>query len=142
MADLVAADVTYVEAGYPFKRLDGSPPRVYNKVTLTYGDNTKTYPAGGVPLTGTSLGFPSNVIESVQVVDMTTGDRIDWLYDSTTNKLRAYKEPVNEPIIEETVVYSGSVGTLKQLPCHVFMVHATADGVTGPAFPRISTATP
>src|SRR6266566_2328281 len=144
MADLVAADVTYTEAGYPFRQLQEPLGRFSNKVTVTFGDGSKTYPAGGIPLVGNSLGMPVGIVESIAIQDQTVGDRLDWYWDATTGKLRAYKAPVNEPIVEELVPVTANVGVLKQLPCYVFMVCGltASDAAAVPCNPRRSGVVP
>lgn len=141
MADLGVNDVSYVEASAPAKQVV-PVGRYLNEVTLTFGDGIKTYPSGGVPLTGAGLGFPNGVIESCIVWDGTVGLRSDWMFDSVNNTLRSYRVPSKSPVLEELVVVTGNVGFLKQRPAHIFMVHASVGGVTGPCFPRLANIVP
>lgn len=90
--DLTAADVIYTEAGYPKRHLEGMPPLYKNQVTVSFGDGAKQYPATGVPLTGTKLGFPSGIVEEVLIVDATGVDdnQTSWTYDIVHNSLRGF----------------------------------------------------
>jgi hypothetical protein len=109
MPDIVAANVTYtpvpggVNGG---QTLTGFPPRYRRLVKLAFGNNSLTYPTGGVPLTAAGLGLPDGVVESVRVIDQGTnaaGFKIEWV--QATNKLRFMVEDTvgtNTPLKEHT----------------------------------------
>src|SRR5437870_5117032 len=44
MADIAATDVAYTEVAGA-RRLQGFPPRIYNRVSLAFGNNTLSYKA-------------------------------------------------------------------------------------------------
>lgn len=92
MADLAATDVSFTE-NTAKRRLEGMPPRVKATGTVAFGDGAKTYPAGGIPLTGAgnALGMPAGVVEHVEFPDATDGGSgILWQYDLVNNKIRGY----------------------------------------------------
>ena len=66
--------------------------RARNNVTLTFGNGTLTYPAGGIPLSAAALGCP-NTVESLTIFDQIGGsgatDGVVWSWDKTGNKLRS-----------------------------------------------------
>ena len=104
MADIAATDVAYTEVPGA-KRLQGFPPRIYNRVALAFGNNTLTYPTGGIPLTTSKFGLPST-LESLDVVDQganAKGFKFEW--DSTNNKLLVLIEATvgtNTPLAQHT----------------------------------------
>ena len=104
MADIAATDVAYTEVAGA-RRLQGFPPRIYNRVSLAFGNNTLTYPTGGIPLTTSKLGLPST-LESLDVVDQganAKGYKFEW--DSTNNKLLVLIEATvgtNTPLGQHT----------------------------------------
>lgn len=73
MADIAASDVTYtpVAAFYANGRRQVSGavgPRFEQMLDVVFGDNSLTYPTGGVPLTLAGLQMPTRV-EEIRVVD-------------------------------------------------------------------------
>jgi hypothetical protein len=89
MADLVAADVTVT---VDERTIVGKKRR--NRVTITFGDGAKTYPAGGVPLPAFgSFGHIRN-LDYLTIFDVDDASGIMWKYDRTNNKLRGYRQGV------------------------------------------------
>lgn len=77
MADIAAANITYTEGvnGYA-RRLDGGhPPRYTADVRVAFGNNTLTYPTGGVPLNANKLGMPQGIVEGIIVLDQGTASK-------------------------------------------------------------------
>lgn len=102
MADITAADVTYTVAPYPKgSRLFARSPRYDNVVTLEFGDGALTYPTNGIPLSGSGLGMPSNIVEVVIVFSQFGGANF-WTYDQENNTLRAI-------VFSTGVEFSGAV---------------------------------
>ena len=85
MAGIGTADVTYTVKN--LRRLSNS--RVHNRIQLAFGDSSKTYSAGGVPLVIGNLGCP-NVVESLTVVEQSTAGYL-FSYISSTNKLAIFQ---------------------------------------------------
>lgn len=82
MGNLVAADITVTLLTQ--RRNNG---RNYFNVKLAFGDSSKTYPAGGVPVDISKLGCP-NIVESLVIYD--TGiSGYNWSYDRINKKLVA-----------------------------------------------------
>ena len=87
MAAYGTADVTYTVKN--FRRLSNS--LVHNRVQLAFGDGTKTYAAGGVPLVIGNLGCP-NVVQSLTVVEQSTAGYL-FSFISSSNKLAIFQAP-------------------------------------------------
>ena len=81
MADIAAGDVTYVMVNQ--RRLGDS--RASNRVRLSFGNGTLTYPANGIPLTKGKMGCPV-VVESLRVVDQGVSGYV-FTYDQSAEKL-------------------------------------------------------
>jgi hypothetical protein len=92
MANIVASNVTYTEAGGNVRHLDGEPPRIQNIVTVAFGNGVLTYGTNGIPLTGNLLGMPNGVVEVALILDSTGKgtDKNDWTFDKTNITLRGY----------------------------------------------------
>ena len=88
MADIAAGDLTYTVSQR--RKVNGSPSRYENKVTIAFGNATLTYPSGGIPLTKASLGLP-NVIDSLLFIDEANADGFVYKYDATNAKIRIYQ---------------------------------------------------
>jgi hypothetical protein len=95
MANIAKTDVTYVEAGYPKRRLEGMPPRFKNQVTVSFGNGVLTYGPTGIPLDGNKLGMPSGVVEVIEFLDLTGGGGPAlWVFDVTNGTIRGYTTDV------------------------------------------------
>lgn len=88
MADIAAADLVYTERPGQ-SELTGSS-KVKTVYTVTFGDGTDTYPAGGIPLTKGKLGLP-NVIETVNLSEPAAGDGLVYKYDDSAESVRIYR---------------------------------------------------
>jgi hypothetical protein len=101
MADIAAANVTYTITER--QALPGVGTR--NVVTVVFGDNTLTYPTGGVPLDKQKLGCP-NSLSKLVVVDQganAKGFKFEW--DKANNKLLVLIEAAvgtNTPLAQHT----------------------------------------
>lgn len=104
MADIASGNVTYSEVAGA-KALTGMPPTFRNLVTLVFGDNTLTYPTGGIPLLKAKLGC-SNVVDTLKVLDQganAKGFKFEW--DKANSKLKVMVEDTvatNTPLKEHT----------------------------------------
>ena len=67
MTALAASDVTVTITQQ--RKVNGSPTRRHNGVTVVFGDGALTYPTGGVPMpAGGSFGMPNLVVESMSTI--------------------------------------------------------------------------
>jgi len=115
MAALNAASIAYAIQNIV---LDGLPPRYHSVVDLTLGDGSSTYPAGGVPITATSLGLPQGQIISFAVLEQTGGVVTAPVanYNPTANKLQffvASTSGTNQHLTEATTAYAPAAMTLR-----------------------------
>lgn len=85
MAGIGTADVTYTVKN--LRRLGNS--KVGNRIQLAFGDSSKTYSAGGIPLVIGNLGCP-NVVESLVVVEQGTAGYL-FSFIQSTNKLAIFQ---------------------------------------------------
>ena len=86
MAAFVSSDITVSVT--QVRKVNGSPTRRHNRVTLTFGAGAETYATGGVPLpTGGNFGLPNAIVESITVDDDSAGGGYHYTYDQTNNKL-------------------------------------------------------
>ena len=106
MANIAASNVTFAFANSSkYGSKDDNSVR-QEKVTVSFGNGTLTYPAGGVPLSGlTNWGFP-NKIDEVITVDMSSPDGFVYKYSSANNSLRIYEQNATTGALIE--VTSGS----------------------------------
>ena len=111
MADIAAADVTYVELN---KEVLDSGIREFN-MTLAFGDGALTYPAGGIPLTAGKMGCPRE-IRSVDLFSPASGDGFVYKYDQANNKIRIYQGDsdgvADGPLVELTGAATPAATTL------------------------------
>lgn len=87
MTDLASSDitVTVLERGTP------SGKKRRNRVQISFGNGTLTYPSGGVPLpTYASFGMGRN-LDFISLTDQNDASGILWKYDQSNNKLRGYE---------------------------------------------------
>ena len=89
MADIAAGDVTYVIKNT--RKLNGNPSRKMNRIQITVGNGTLTYPAGGITLTIGKMGCPV-IVESMAVVDIGTSG-YGFRYDQSAKKLVMLEAP-------------------------------------------------
>jgi hypothetical protein len=85
MADLTAANVTVTVNE---QQIVSKKRR--NRVTITFGNGTLTYPSGGVPMPSFSAFGMVRNLDFLTVFDEDDASGIMWKYDRTNNKLRAY----------------------------------------------------
>lgn len=85
MAALGASDVSYTVTKN--KKLEDG--RKIVEVTLAFGDGSKTYPTGGVPLTKGKMGCPT-VIDSIILDDQGSGGFVPR-YDEANEKLMLFQ---------------------------------------------------
>lgn len=111
MADIAASDVTVTVVR---RSIEGKSRR--NRVTIAFGDNTLTYPAGGVPMPAADkFGLKRN-LEFLNIYDQDDSVGHFWKYDATNNKLRCY--------VQGVVVGAAGSQTLDDFPI------TAGDGVT------------
>lgn len=97
MAALNANSVTYVVKN--LRRMGNS--KVQNRIAVTFGDGTATYPAGGVPLTIGKMGCP-NIVESGVVASAGTSGYV-FRYNQATNNLLMFRNqatPASAVLVE------------------------------------------
>lgn len=112
MASILASNVSYAVNSYHYGSKDDNSVR-QNLVTISFGNATLTYPAGGIPLSGLSgWGFP-NVVGEVIIEDASNGDGFLYKWDKVNNKLRIYESPavastpaVAAPLAEVTTAFA------------------------------------
>jgi|SRR6266850_8015033 len=112
MVALVAGDITVTVNE---RRIAGSNKKRRNRVTITYGDGAKTYPAGGIPLPAASGFGMTRQIDYVTLVDPMAGDGFVYKYDSVNNKIRIYAETTvatNAALLEATAAFAPAATTL------------------------------
>lgn len=106
MADIASGNVAYTEVAGT-RRLDGGRPPFYTaQYSIVFGNNTLTYPTGGIPLLASKFGMPQGVLLKVQVVDQGAnagGFKFEW--DKANNKLLVRVEDTvgtNTPLKQHT----------------------------------------
>jgi len=87
MAAIASSDVTYSITDKAQKLDSGNLQRI---VSISFGNGTLTYPAGGIPLLKASMGLPNNIL-SVDIVDAANANGFIYKYDKANNKLRIYQ---------------------------------------------------
>jgi len=86
MPALASTDVTVTVTSQ--KKVNGSPTRRHNDVTIAFGDGALTYPTGGVEMpAGGSFGMPNAIVDDIIVSDHSAGLGYDYTYDKANNKL-------------------------------------------------------
>lgn len=88
--------------------------RLINMVQLNFGDGSTTYPSGGIPIPGASLGCP-RYVDSVFFEDDAATTRI-YKYDVTNQKVRIY--------VEGVATYAEMTGTIPTFSCMVQVIGA------------------
>jgi len=85
MADIAGNNVAYTQVG---KTEIGNVSRqaVFD---LSFGDGVLTYPANGIPLSLSAMGFKRG-IESLQIADQANGDGLVYKWDRANNKIRIW----------------------------------------------------
>lgn len=124
MANLVAADITVTFLNQ--RRINGLS---YFNVQLAFGDSSKTYPAGGVPVSGGALGCP-NTIQSLTVYDKGTSG-YEWSFDRTNNKLVALQSAAGSAVGSHTHVQDAHTHTQTAHTHDILLKNAAvADGAS------------
>lgn len=85
MSALGSASITYTVKN--FNRLGNS--KVLNRVQLSFGDGTLTYPTGGIPIILGQMGLVSN-IESMILIDAGTAGYTPN-FNTVTSKIQLYQ---------------------------------------------------
>jgi len=115
MAAIASSDVTYV--------LDQRNGVISDKdkrydAEITFGDGALTYPAGGIPLDKSLLGF-RNYLNDLVLVDASNGDGLIYKFDKTNGKIRIYQGEytamADGPLIELDVAATPAATTLKAI---------------------------
>jgi len=88
MAAIGASDVSISSAAKATKNDAG---RRNQLLTVAFGDGAKTYPAGGIPLSGLSAaGFPNQIL-AIELVDDGSANGYLYKIDLANKKLRIYQ---------------------------------------------------
>ena len=80
--------------------------RHMNNVTLTFGDGSTAYPAGGIAISGANVGCPSS-LESLLFVDADAASSKLFKFDQANGKVRIY--------VEGAAVFAEMSGTIPAL---------------------------
>lgn len=91
MADLTASDVTFT-----IRKRDKLQNRYVVYAKLAFGDSSKTYPSGGVPITSEKFGFVRPL--SLEVVE-SDGNVLMYRYDLGSETLRIFY-PTDEQLFD------------------------------------------
>lgn len=130
MAAIGASDVTYTLVSESMIQAAGGGRR-RTVVKVAFGDASKTYPSGGVPLTGGNMGAPT-LMEALSILDASNGDGYVYKWDQTNNKIRIYERDQHT---HNLYLATGTSGTaVKALAGKI--ENSTAATVTG----RLATA--
>lgn len=89
MADLTAADVTVTINDQWIQE-----KKKYCECTVTFGDGSKTYPTGGVPMPTYEKWGMKRSLSVLMVVEANAGGYF-WEYDVSVHKLRALRQGGN-----------------------------------------------
>jgi hypothetical protein len=87
VADIASTDVVYSITSKQRKEESG------NKVTsqtITFGNGTLTYPAGGIPLDKNKMGCPNTVV-TVNLSSPASSNGFIYKYDLVNNKIRIFQ---------------------------------------------------
>jgi hypothetical protein len=87
MANIAVGDVTHLVLNQ--RKMADS--RNMNRVRLSFGDSSLTYPAGGIPIAKGKMGCPT-VIESIVIVDKGTSG-YTFTYDQSAEKIVMHQAP-------------------------------------------------
>lgn len=109
MAAFVAGDVTYTVS--KAKKLEDN--RLVVKATLAFGDGSKTYATGGVPMTLGGLGFATFADDIV--FDDNGGSAYIPIYNGATNKLKLFFVDVLTGLLSELT--NGTAIAAQTLKC-------------------------
>lgn len=85
MAAIAAANVTYT----PIRRSIGESGYRERELTITFGNGTLTYPAGGIPLTPGNLGCP-NEIRVLNIYGSPAPNGFTYSFDTVLNTIHIY----------------------------------------------------
>lgn len=88
MADIAVGNVTHLVLN---ARTMGDS-RKLNRVRLSFGNSTLTYPAGGIPISKAKCGLPV-IIESMVIVDKGVSG-YGFIYDQSAEKIVMIQAPV------------------------------------------------
>jgi len=115
MSSILASNVSYAVSSYHYGSKDDNSVR-QNLVTISFGNSTLTYPAGGIPLSGLSAwGFP-NVVGEVIIEDASNSDGYLYKWDKANNKLRIYQSGIENvaaaPLAEVSTSYAPAATSL------------------------------
>jgi len=87
--------------------------RKFNNVTLTFGDGSTAYPAGGIAISGADCGCPVS-LESLLFVDADAASTKLFKFDQANGKVRIY--------VEGAAVYAEMSGTIPAMTVKVIAV--------------------
>lgn len=136
MAALAASDVVYTVTGRSYSpSIEDSGVR-QKRLKAVFGDGAKTYPSGGVPLSGISSWGFSYTIADIFLVDDSNSDGYVYKWDFTNNKLRIYYSAGFTPA--GTVAAPTFTGSALAAHGHVLYVGTGATDATGA---RVNAAT-
>lgn len=62
-----------------------------NRVQISFGNASKTYPSGGVPMPDREYFGMRRNLDTLIVNDISDSDGVLWKYDNTNKKLRGYR---------------------------------------------------
>lgn len=123
MADLVAGDVTYTLKAQSISNLS-----IKSVVaSMAFGDGSKTYPSGGIPLTIGNLGLP-NSVQSMEFIDLGTSGYV-FSFDTTNTKLRMFQRDAhNHPLfLKNAAVADGATARVNAAASNLLGANTGAD---------------
>jgi len=104
MGDLVATDVTVTLASRERDIGHGAIRKNISIATVKFGDGSKSYPAGGVPMPAIGrFGFQREVKFAIPMPSAM--DTYVYKYDATNNKIAMYDAGTS---VEDSAEYSGN----------------------------------
>lgn len=89
MAAIAAGNVSYTF----LQQKKAADAERLNLIQVGFGNGTLTYPSGGIPLTGASMGLP-NYVRSVDLVDPSNSDGYVYKWSQSANTIRIYQSGV------------------------------------------------
>jgi len=108
MADLTSSDVTVTRSVRDLDIGHGRLSKNMSIVSVAFGDGSKTYPSGGVPLPAIgNFGFQQQV--DFCAVQEPSANGFTYKYDNTNHKIRIYTQGVVTGSTAATATESGAL---------------------------------
>lgn len=108
---MAAATITFLRR----KKLEDNRQMVHTKIVL--GDGSTTYPSGGIPISGNSLGLP-RYLDSFEFSDASDGDTNIYKYDIVNQAIRIYVQN------NSTQAYAEMTGVIPAITLYTMAIGA------------------